>query len=177
MKFIRNILLGLAASVFMAGAALAQANGVTYSGTPLMSTPGPVGLYYEGQGSAASQTFATNSFADLAGASVTFNMPNYDATIYGGWIWVTWDADVSKAIAGTGTCGVYVNGALVAATEHSIGAAGGAGTISGQYMVKPSAAGSQTVKLQCESSETNTFTVTNAHLTVFAMTGRTPYNP
>lgn len=114
------------------------------------------------------QTFATTSYADLAGSSVTFT-PMVDPTVpaYGGGyanrddnILVNYVLDVTKATATTGSCSAYVNGAVVAATESFISSSAGRGTLTGSFSIANTTSGPQTVKLQCRSGDTNTFTVT-----------------
>lgn len=118
----------------------------------------------------ATQTFATTSYADLAAATVSF-VPVRDPTVPAGTakddlIKITWSADVIKATSTTGTCAVYVNGAVVAASARTIDVAAKQGVIGGTLMVVNSTVGTQTVKLQCKSGDTAVFTVNNAHLIV-----------
>lgn len=120
----------------------------------------------------ATQTFATTSYADLAAATLTFT-PTIDPTIVeaGGAtvthterVHVWWNADVSKATGTTGSCAIYVNGAIVAATERFSHFSAGRNTISGIYDVTLTSAASQVVKVQCRSADTSVFTVTAAGL-------------
>lgn len=121
----------------------------------------------------AAQTFATTSYADLAAATVTVspvrdpnivNAPGTPAVVDR--LHITWNADVIKATTTTGTCAIYVNGAIVAATARTIDVAAKQGVISGFYDVANSTTGDQTVKLQCKSGDTAVFTVNQASLLV-----------
>jgi hypothetical protein len=134
------------------------------------------------QGSAqvtASSTFATTSFADLPGSSVTVNPivdPNSTNAPVGTALGtlgyplvhehIYWSLDVTKATATTGTCGLYINGALVTRTERTINYAAGEGTMGGYEDIVNTTTGSQTVKIQCKSGDTDTFTVNNGTIYV-----------
>lgn len=160
--------------------AAASQNGVDYNGNPIFSQPQGVSWALMGVADAtATQTFATTSYADLAAATVTAKPLVYDPTVNSEYLWVVWTADVTKATATSGTCAVYINGAALAKTARTWGwiAAGNNGTIGGGFLLSNSTSGSQTVKLQCKSGDTNVFTVNNAELTVFEVSGNTPYNP
>lgn len=121
----------------------------------------------------ASQTFATTSYADLAAATLTFTptiLPSQTEapatpTRYT-YIKVDWSADVIKATTTTGTCAVYVNGAVVAASSRTIDVAAKQGVISGSYTVANTVSGAQTVKLQCKSGDTAVLTVNTAQMAV-----------
>lgn len=118
-------------------------------------------------------TFNTTSYVDLPGATVTFN-PMVDPTVsgyYGGplqldYIVVLFTADVSKATATSGTCALYVNGAVLAKSERTATFAAGASSLAFAYVVPNTLATSQTVKVQCKSADTNVFTVADAQLQV-----------
>jgi hypothetical protein len=87
---------------------------------------------------------------------------------------VMWSADVSKATSTTGSCAIYLNGAVVAGSVRSAGYAGGEGVLAGyadlSYPANNFNVGSptqvQTVTLQCYSADTATFTVNRAQLHV-----------
>lgn len=121
----------------------------------------------------ATQTFATTSYADLAAATVSF-VPRFDSTIVEApgtptkvdYIRVTVTYVMSKATATTGTCAVFANGAIVTKTAQAITTAATNANVSGVFYLVNSLAGTQTVKLQCKSGDTNVFTVTSAHLIV-----------
>jgi hypothetical protein len=121
----------------------------------------------------AGSTFATTSYADLPGATVTLT-PQVDpnATEAPGvnkptdTIIVEFNADVTKATATTGTCAVYANGAVVAKTARTISSAAGQGTMTIFAALANTTTGAQTVKVQCKSGDTNVFTVNNAMLRV-----------
>jgi hypothetical protein len=119
----------------------------------------------------ASSTFATTSYADLPAATITFT-PQVDPNrseapgtpIPADNIVVEFTADVSKATATTGTCAVFLNGAIVAKTARTIASAAGEGSMAFVGALANTTTGSQTLKVQCKSGDTNTFTVLNAHL-------------
>jgi hypothetical protein len=121
----------------------------------------------------AGTTFSTTSYADLAGATVTFT-PARDYLTTGapgepnpvGHLHVLASLDVTKATATTGTCGVFVNGALLANTARTISQAAGEGVITLFADVTEAASGSQVVKLQCKSGDSNVFTVNLGQLYV-----------
>lgn len=121
----------------------------------------------------AASTFATTSYADLPAATVTFN-PMVDPTVrvYPGgpyntdYVIASFSADVSKATSTTGTCALYVNGAILAKTARTVTTGAGQSSISFAYTVPNTLATSQTVKVQCKSGDTAVFTVNNANLVV-----------
>lgn len=128
--------------------------------------------HFPGADATTGQTFATTSYADLVGASITVvpvrdnsqvdaGVPNATDRLY-----VSWSADVSKATATTGECAIYVNGAVVAKTARFAASAAGRATIGGNLYVQPTNGVSQAVKLQCRSADTNIFSVANAQLWV-----------
>lgn len=118
----------------------------------------------------AAQTFATASFADVTGSSFSFTPTRNDSTSaalkYPSLIKVTWSFDVTKATATTGSCAVFVNGALVTASTRTSGLFANAYTIGGVLVVANTVVGAQTVKMQCKSADTNVFTLTNGHVVV-----------
>lgn len=121
----------------------------------------------------AAQTFATTSYADLALATVTFT-PSVDpnaapfngAPNYVDNLRVVFAIDGTKATSTTGSCAVYVNGAILAKTERFISSAAGRGTIAGDFIIPNTTTAAQTVKLQCRSGDSAVFTVNNAHMIV-----------
>lgn len=154
--------LGLAAFAILAcsGPMMAQAQ-----------TVAPTGTRFVGVASATNpgQTFATTSYADLTGATLSVTpraFPNQTEApgtpARATYIVVDWSADVTKATATTGICALYANGAVIAASERYISSAASRGTIGGTYTVANSLNAAQTVKLQCKSGDTNVFTVNNA---------------
>lgn len=126
----------------------------------------------------AGSTFATTSYADLAGSNITFvplvndetttgrNSGNFPGRVPAGLIEVSWSLEVSKATATTGVCGVFVNGALVASSARSTTfvTTADAQTIGGDFIFTNTTAGSQTLKLQCKSGDTNIMTVVFGHV-------------
>lgn len=157
---IRSALAGIALAAAFACVASAQ----TYSG-PYGRQTNTQGLGFQ-QVTAAS-TFATTSYADLAGSSVTFTPardPNQTEAPTGYaapsvTLVAEMSLDVTKATATSGTCALFANGAVIAASSRTITSAAGEGTISQVYKVTLSTSGSQVVKVQCKSGDTNTFTV------------------
>lgn len=120
-------------------------------------------------------TNATTSYTDLSAATCAFTPFRNDPTTAGNttipakadFIRVTAYLRVSKATAGTGTCGIFVNGAIVTATERltDFGEINAEMTLG--YIVPNTVVGAQTVKIQCKSSDANTLTVTaGSHLIV-----------
>lgn len=121
----------------------------------------------------ASQTFATTSYADLAAATTSFTPFADPNAIYApgsfvptDWIHVSFSMDVQKATATTGTCGIFVNGALLAKTARTVNSGAGQVAMNGDFYIPNTTTGTQTVKLQCKSGDTNVFTVNNAHMVV-----------
>lgn len=116
----------------------------------------------------ASSTFATTAYADLAGSNVTYVPTLGDCTtaarIAACLIKVTFSLDVSKATATTGTCAPYVNGAVIASAARTASSSGGNENIGGTFIVANSTVGSQTIKLQCKSGDTNALTVNFGHV-------------
>lgn len=87
---------------------------------------------------------------------------------------VWWDADVTKSTSTTGSCGVALNGTLIAATVKFSASVGGRDSIGGftdmSYPAQPFNVGVpkevQTVSVVCQSQDTALFTVTNAQVYV-----------
>lgn len=125
----------------------------------------------------ASSTFATASYADLPGSTITFvplvndettagrNSGNFPGRVPAGIIEVEWSIDGTKATATTGTCAVFVNGAVVASSARTVGAVT-EDVIGGTFYFTNTTAGSQPVKLQCKSGDTNVFTVNFGHMAI-----------
>jgi len=125
----------------------------------------------------ANQTFATTSYADLAGASTTL-YPNKDPntteapggpypTVYAR---IVFTGVMSKATAGTGQCAIYFNGAVVTKTVQLVTFLSGSANnnVSAEWLLPNTTSGPQTVKVQCKSSDTNVLTVANAHVLVYS---------
>lgn len=124
----------------------------------------------------AASTFATASYADLPAATLSFIpardpnqtcAPSEPCPIPR--LHVFASLDVIKATATTGTCGIFVNGALLAKTARTIDTAAKQGTLSLVLDVPESVTYVGTplvVKLQCKSGDTNVFTVNNGLLYV-----------
>lgn len=139
------------------------------------AAPLPANTYFHGYAENASATFASTSYADVTG--VTVSVPASTAAVaYGETnapgtptryvrLKITWAATGSKATALTGTCAVYVNGAVLATTARVIDVAA-QGTMAGVVLVARTSDAAQTVKLQCKSADTAVFTVTNSALLV-----------
>lgn len=139
------------------------------------AAPLPVNNYFHGYAEDASETFATTSYADVTGATVSVpastaavayaetNAPGTPTRYVR--LKITWAATGSKATTLTGTCAVYVNGAVLATTARIIDVAA-QGTMSGVVLVARTSDAAQTVKLQCKSADTAVFTVTNSALLV-----------
>lgn len=135
---------------------------------------------YVYQGSApatAGTTFATTSYADLTGATVTLTPTHNDPSTTGktgsaamaaqaDLIKVTWNLDLIKATTTTGTCALYANGAVIAASARTIDVAAKNTTISETWVVANSTTGAQTVKIQCKSGDTAVLTVNFGQITV-----------
>lgn len=121
----------------------------------------------------AGTTFATTSYADLTGATITFT-PAKDYATTGApgepnpvpHLHVYASLDVTKATTTTGTCALYANGAVIAASARTIDVAAKEGTMTLLYDVAEATSGSQVVKLQCKSGDTAVFTVNNGQLYV-----------
>lgn len=119
----------------------------------------------------ASQTFATTSFADLVGSSVTF-VPRVDPTVapyFGGpnsldYVHVQATLDGTKATATTGSCAPFVNGTIIAGQETFISFGATRGTVTLDFFIPVTSAASQTLKIQCRSGDTNIFTVTDSYV-------------
>lgn len=145
------------------------------STSPALAAPLPVNTYFHGYAEDATESFATTSYADVVSATVSVPAATgavaYNETNAPGTptryvrLKITWTATGSKATATTGTCGVYVNGAVLATTERSVATAA-ASTMAGVTLVARTSNAAQTVKLQCKSGDTNVFTVTNTALLV-----------
>jgi hypothetical protein len=118
-------------------------------------------------------TFATTSFADLPGATLTLT-PQVDPNrveapgtpAIADNIVVEFTADVTKATATTGTCGIFVNGAQLAKTARTVTSAAGESSIAFVGAIANTTTGAQTVKVQCKSGDTNVFTVNQGTLRV-----------
>jgi hypothetical protein len=118
---------------------------------------------------------ATTSYTDVTGSSFTYTPPRNDCTTagqvlfigqsYACLIKVTWSFDVTKATATTGSCAVFVNGAVVANSARFASSAARQ-TIGGVLVVANTVVGTQTIKMQCISADTNALTVTNGHVVV-----------
>lgn len=113
-------------------------------------------------------TFATTSYADLTGSNVTYVPSLNDCTtaarISACLIRVTFSLDVAKATATTGTCAAFVNGAVVANSARTASSSGGNENLTGSFLIANSTVGSQTLKIQCKSGDTNIFTVNFGHV-------------
>lgn len=118
---------------------------------------------------------ATTSYTDVTGSAITYTPTINDCTASGRvlnigqsracLIKVTWSFDVTKATATTGNCGVYVNGAFVTASARYASSTLRQ-TIGGVLVVPNTVAGTQTIKMQCVSADTNAITVNNGHVLV-----------
>jgi len=168
-----TLIVALASAILIAAFAVPVGPAFAQNTTSVQSSLRNERLVSSVDASAVPQNFATTSYADLTGASVTF-IPQVDPTVpayYGGpnrtdLIRAYFTADVTKATATTGNCALYVNGAILAKTARYIASAAGRGTLSFDYVVPNTSASSQTVKVQCQSADTNALTVTNANLVV-----------
>lgn len=115
-------------------------------------------------------TNSTTAYTDVTLASCaitpTKNDPTTAANPAGAdLLFVTFSVDAIKASAGTGTCALFVNGAVLAFSARTLGGVVN-GVMSWQGYVANTTVGAQTVKLQCKSSDTNAIFVSFAHLTV-----------
>lgn len=116
-------------------------------------------------------TFATTSYADLPGSSITFT-PSRDPTTAAFQngptitqrLRVLWNLDAIKATTTTLTCALYVNGAVVAASARTIDVAAKNAVMGGLWEGQLTTAGSQVVKLQCKSGDTAVGTVNFGYL-------------
>lgn len=152
----------------------------TYNGSPNIGPFPQWQEWFAGNASGtAGYTFATNSYADLTGATVSFVPLINDPTVTGGKILVAYWLDVGKATAGSGQCAAVVNGGRAASTVRTWGytASGNEGSIGGMFVITNSTVGAQTIKLQCESSDTNTFTVNAFNFQVWDMEKYGAVNP
>lgn len=170
MKTLRHYLSGLLALSLLVFAT----SNPSFASPPV---PGVVPTYvFQGFAPAtAASTFNTTSYVDLPGATVTLTPTHNDPTTAGksalatpqaDLIKVTWHLDVTKATTTTGTCGVFANGALIAASTRTIDVAAKETGMSGTYIVANSTVGAQTVKLQCKSGDTAVLTVNLGMLVV-----------
>lgn len=126
------------------------------------------------------QTFATASYADLTLATCAFTPSRNDptgaslqgaglstsTTALADQIYVSYSVDGIKATATTGTCAVFVNGAVLARSARTSALFTNNGTLAWSGFVPNTTVGVQTVKVQCKSADTNVFTVNFASLTV-----------
>lgn len=120
-------------------------------------------------------TNATTGYTDLTAATCAFTPTRNDPTTAGNTtipakadlIKVSAYLRVAKGTAGTGTCAIFVNGAVVTATERITDFGEINAELTLGYLVPNTVVGVQTVKIQCKSSDANTLTVTaGAHLIV-----------
>lgn len=170
MTFLKRYLVGaFAAALMLLGAS-----------NPSLATPpipnfAPTYILQGFAGCTAAQTFATTSYADVAGCTVTLTPFHNDPTTAGksslatpqaDVIRVTWNLDVIKATTTTMTCGLYANAALIAASARTIDVAAKNTTISQTWFVANTVVGAQTVKLQCKSGDTATGTLNFGMLAV-----------
>lgn len=125
----------------------------------------------------AASTYATTSYADVTGSSFTFTPTLNDCTTAARvlntgatrpcLIQIQWSLDVTKATTLTGTCAVYVNGAIVAASARTVDVAAKESTMGGLIVVPNTVVGTQTIKLQCKSADTAVLTVNFGHVAVW----------
>lgn len=117
----------------------------------------------------AGSTFNATGYADLPGSNFTFTPTLNDETtaarLSPGLIEVNWSIDATKATSTTGTCAVFVNGAVVAASARTVGAVT-EDVIGGDFMFPNTVVGPQTIKLQCKSGDTAVFTINFGHMIV-----------
>lgn len=126
-------------------------------------------------GDVSAYSNATTSYTDVTGSSFTYTPTINDCTTAGRvlnigatracLLKITWSFDVTKATATTGSCAVYVNGAVVAASAR-FAASALRQTIAGVLVVPVTVVGTQTIKMQCISADTNALTVNNGHVVV-----------
>lgn len=165
MQFIKRLLIAALALGLMAP-------GLSYAGATAPYRM--ANIYAQGYAEASpGQTFNSTTYADLASTPILFTptqdpaktgAPGTPATVERAHI--LWFADVSKATATTGSCAIFVNGAVIASTERFVASAGGRDTIGGFLDVQVVGAVTQTIKLQCRSADTNVLTVNNASIYV-----------
>lgn len=132
--------------------------------------------HFPAQQVTAGQTFAVTAYADLAGSLTTFvpvrNPGTYTTPGTAATqnqlprIEVTASLDVSKATGTTGSCAVFVNGAIVPASERFSSFSAGRNTVSLLWFGLNTVTGSQVVKVQCHSADTSVFTVSTGQVTV-----------
>lgn len=120
---------------------------------------------------------STTGYTDVTGSSFTYTPSVNDCTTAGRvlntgrtfacLIEVEWSLDVTKSTATTGTCAVYVNGAIVATSARLVASAAGVNAVmAGVLVVANTTVGTQTIKLQCKSADGNAITVNNGHVVV-----------
>jgi len=125
----------------------------------------------------AAYSNATTGYTDVTGSSFTYTPTINDCTTAGRLLnigatlpcllKITWSFDVTKATATTGTCAVFVNGAVVATSARLVASAAGANAVMAGVLVVPvTVVGTQTIKMQCKSADTNAITVNNGHVVV-----------
>lgn len=130
-------------------------------------------LYFQGVADATSTTFATTAYADLTGASVTVfpvvdpNQTDAASPLHTDYLKVSVTLNLSKATATSGQCGVFVNGAVLAKTAQVQNFLANVNqNVTGVWLIPNSTTGSQTVKVQCKSADTNVLTVSAGHIFV-----------
>lgn len=111
---------------------------------------------------AATASVATTTYTDVADLSVTFTPKN---PLYGGKIEITLTAEVGKGTAGSGDVILYANGGTLPRTKRTTGSTPYAESIAVTYFIDP-ILGSNTIKVQIRSSDTNAFAMTRATLIV-----------
>lgn len=129
----------------------------------------------QGVADATSTTFATTAYADLTGATVSVT-PSQDpnrteapgTVVPTSYIRASLTLNMSKATATNGTCGLWVNGAVLAKTEQAVAFLAGApnANVSATWVIPNTTTGTQTVKVRCKSGDTNILTVSAGHLVV-----------
>lgn len=168
MKNIHRFVLGASVGLLAAASFALTASAGTTAPTKMAN------IFVQGYADAtASQTFAVTSYADLAAAAISYTPRNDPAEVNApgtparlSRAHITWSADVSKATGTTGSCAIYVNGAIVAGTERFSHFSAGRNSIGGFYDVTLVGATTQTVKLQCHSADTSVFTVNTGNIYV-----------
>lgn len=171
-SFLRSLSAGLAALVLLASFSAPAFSAVAL----LVQTGVPIEKLIAYGDVTAAYTNATTSYTDLTGSSFTYTPSINDCTTAGRvlntgrtfpcLIKIQWSFDVIKATTTTGTCTPYVNGALVTAAARSVDVAAKQTTIAGILVVANTVAGAQTIKFQCKSGDTATFTVNTGHVVV-----------
>jgi hypothetical protein len=126
-------------------------------------------------GDVSAYSNATTSYTDVTGSNFTYTPTVNDCTTAGRvlnigatracYLKVTWSFDVTKATATTGSCAVFANGAVIAASAR-FAASTLRQTIGGVLVVPVTVVGTQTIKMQCISADTNALTVNNGHVVV-----------